>query len=84
MDLKKREDAATLKNNMHATFDTPQGQEVMRFLEHTCCWYQSCLVPSNGELTLVNDGKRQVLATIKTILTLSPDQIVDLVKRKEE
>lgn len=72
-----------LKANLHATFDTPQGQEVMRFLELSCGWYQSVFSPQNPELTLINDGKRQVLATIKTILDLSPEQIIVLAKQKE-
>jgi len=73
-----------LKSNMHVVFDSPQGKEVMKFLEQTCCWYRSVWSPGDPEMTLVNDGKRQVLATIKTILELNPDQIVQLAKQKEE
>ena len=75
---------AGLKSNMHQVFDTPQGKEVMKFLELTCNWYQSVWIPSSPDMTLINDGKRQVIATIKTILELSPDQIVLLAKDKEE
>lgn len=73
-----------LKSNIHAVFDTPQGKEVMKFLEQTCCWYQSVFVPHSPDMTLINDGKRQVLATLKTFLDLSPEQIVILAKRNEE
>ena len=73
-----------LKGNMHSVFDSPQGKEVMEFLEMSCHWYQSCLVPSHPDLTLVNDGKRQVIATIKTILKLSPEQIAALAQRQTE
>jgi len=73
-----------LKSNVHAVFDSPQGKEVMNFLEATCCWYQSVLVPSEPDMTLINDGKRQVVATIKTILSLSPEQIVALAQQKEQ
>jgi len=73
-----------LKSNMHATFDSPQGKEVMHFLELSCCWYKSVWEPDQPDMTLINDGKRQVLATIKTILECSPDQIVQLAKSKEE
>lgn len=73
-----------VKSNFHATFDSLQGKEVIRFLERTCCWYKSCFDPSQPEMTLINDGKRQVLATIKTILELSPEQLVELAKQKEE
>ena len=75
---------ASLKSNMHAVFDTPQGQEVMKFLELSCCWYKSVWEPGSPDLTLINDGKRQVLATIKTILECSPEQIIELAKQKEE
>lgn len=83
MNLSKREDAAALKSNMHSVFDSPAGKEVMRFLEASCCWYRSVWEPSSPDLTLINDGKRQVLATIKTILECNPDQISDLAKDKE-
>ena len=73
-----------LKSNMHACFDTPQGKEVMRFLELTGCWYRSCWDPQHPDMTLINDGKRQVVATIKTILECSPEQIINLAKQKEE
>lgn len=72
-----------LKSNFHATFDTPQGKEVMSYLEKSCCWYRSVYDPQSPELTLINDGKRQVLATIKTILECSPDQIQQVAMRAE-
>jgi hypothetical protein len=83
MELTDKEYAAGLKSNMHTVFDTPQGKEVMEFLEHSCCWYQSVWDPNSPDMTLINDGKRQVLATIKTILKLSPEQIVALAEQKE-
>jgi hypothetical protein len=73
-----------LKSNMHSTFESPQGQEVMKFLEATCCWYQSIWNASHPDYALMNDGKRQVLSTIKTIMALSPEQIVSLAKGKED
>ena len=72
-----------LKSNMHGTFETPQGKEVMKFLEQTCCWYKSVWEPSSPDLTLINDGKRQVLATIKTVMELSTEQLVSLAEQKE-
>jgi hypothetical protein len=84
MKLTDVDDVRSIKSNMHACFDTPQGKETIKFLEQACGWYQSVFVPSDPSLTLINDGKRQVLATIKTILDLSPEQIVELAKQKEE
>ena len=73
-----------LKQSAHAVFDTPQGKEVMDFLELSCAWYQSVFDPVNKDMSLINDGKRQVVATIKTLLKFSPEQIVALAKSKEQ
>jgi hypothetical protein len=73
-----------LKQNVHAVFDTPQGKEVMDFLELSSGWYQSVFDPVNRDMSLINDGKRQVVATIKTLLKFSPEQIVALAKSKEQ
>lgn len=83
MNLTDRDYVAGLQSNCHAVFDTPQGKEVMKFLEESCGWYQSVFDPADPNMTLINDGKRQVIATLKTLLELSPDQIVALAARKE-
>lgn len=76
---------AGLKSNMHATFDTPQGKEVLRFLEVSCGWYRSIYTPGqDSETALISDGRRQVIATIKTFLECEPDQIATLAKQQGE
>jgi len=72
-----------LQSNLRTTFDTPQGQEVMKFLEEACGWYQSVFDPTSKEMTLINDGKRQVVATIKTLLRLTPEEVVIWARSKE-
>lgn len=72
-----------LKSNFHQVFDSPQGKEVLKYLEITCGWYRPVYAKDN-DLTLVNDGKRQVIATIKSILDLSPEQIVYLAGKEEQ
>jgi hypothetical protein len=73
-----------LQSNLRASLDGPPGKEVIKFLENACGWYQSVFDPSNRDLCLINDGKRQVLATIKTLLKLTPEEIVRMAKAKEE
>lgn len=73
-----------LQSNLHICFDGVPGQEVMRFLEASCGWYESIFDPVNKDRILINAGKREVLATIKTLLNLSADQIVSMVKQREE
>jgi len=72
-----------LQANLRICFDSPQGKEVMRFLEQSCGWYESIFDVVNRDIVLLNAGKREVLATIKTLLELSPEQIVALAKEKE-
>lgn len=72
----------TLKSNMRATLDTDAGKEVMLFLEDLCGWYDFKQTEPNR--VLVAHGKRQVLATIKTLLKLTPEQIVAYVQKESE
>ena len=72
-----------LQSNLRTSLDTPQGREVMKFLEASCGWYQSVFDPVNRDMCLVNDGKRQVLATLKTLMELTPEQVVAWAREKE-
>lgn len=69
-----------LQSNLRASLGTPQGQEVIKFLEEICGWYDFHEVDPN--MILIKHGKRQVLATIKTLLELSPDQIVAVANKE--
>lgn len=77
IDLKKTEDVKMLQSNLRASLGTPEGKEVIKWLEADICgWYDFQETDTN--LILIKHGKRQVLATIKTLLKLNPDQIVAL------
>lgn len=65
----------SLKQSYHALFDTPQGEEVMEHLESICNWYPTVYDSKETNEVIMRDAKRQVLATIKTILTCSPNQL---------
>jgi len=73
-----------LKGDLRFIFESPQGKSLMSFLEMSCGWYESIFDPVNRDIILMNAGKREVCATIKTLLKCSPDEIVAIVKRKEE
>jgi len=83
MDMTDKGYVEGLKSNFHVVFDGAQGKEVIKFLEQTCSWYDSIYTPSQPEMTLIKAGRREVLATIKTILELSADQIIQFNKEKE-
>lgn len=53
----------------------------MDFLEQICGWYD--FRETNPETILINHGKRQVLATLKTLLELSPEQVAQISQESE-
>jgi len=82
-DLKSLDYVKGLQSNLRAIFDNNAGKDVMEFLEISCGWYQSIFDPNNRDISLINDGKRQVVATIKTLLRCTPEEIVSLAQEKE-
>lgn len=76
MNLNDLKDVQGLQANLRAVFDTEHGKEVMKFLEQICGWYD--FNESDTNRLLISHGKRQVLATIKTLLRLKPEEIVAL------
>jgi phage baseplate assembly protein W len=84
MDLKNLSEVKELHNNIRATFDTPQGKEVMRFLEEASGWYESIFDPDNRDRILINAGRREVVATLHTFLKYPPERIVAMAQQKEQ
>lgn len=82
MELSNIEYVKALQSNLRATLDTPQGMEVMQFLEKLCGWYEFSETDPN--LILIGHGKRQVLATIKTLMRFPAEQIVSLADEVNE
>lgn len=83
MNLTNLDEVKALQSNLRASLDTPQGREVMKFLEEACGWYESIFDPTNRDMILINAGKREVVATLKTLLKLDANQVVELAKQKE-
>ena len=69
-----------LQGNLRTSLETPQGKEVMKFLETICGWYD--FHERERDQILINHGKRQVLATIKTLMELTPEQVVAMAKEE--
>lgn len=72
------EQAKALKSNIHATFDTPQGKETMAYLERICSWYPTIYESNDTNEIIGRDANRRIIGTIKSIMKLSPEQIVRL------
>ena len=71
-----------LKSNLHATFDSPQGKEAMKFMEKIGSWYPNIMDSNETNDIIARDATRRLLGTIKTILELSADQIVTLARQQ--
>lgn len=69
-----------LKTNIRATLETEPGKEVVKFLEQLCGWYDFSAKEPND--ILISHGKRQVLATIKTLIEFPAEQIVAITKEQ--
>jgi predicted oxidoreductase (fatty acid repression mutant protein) len=80
MNLTNRDDVAALQANLHATFDTVHGKEVMKFLEKIGSWYPTVFDSQETNAVIARDANRRLIGTLKTMLTMSPEKIVALTK----
>ena len=84
IDLTKRDEAAALISNLHATFDSPQGKEAMAFMEQIGGWVPTNFDSGDTNDIIARDANRRLIGTIKTLLTLGPEQVVALALRDND
>ena len=84
IDLSDKKQVQALKTNIHAVFDTPQGKEVMLFLEELGGWTPNIMDPMDTNSIISRDANRRLIGTIKTIMTLNPDQIAALAGNEDQ
>ena len=82
VDLRNIDDVRSLQSCLRASLGSDQGKEVIKFLEGICGWYDFAETEPNS--ILVKHGKRQVLATIKTLLKYKPEEIVAIANKEIE
>ena len=63
---------------MHATFDSPQGKEVMRYIEQIGHWFPTVYDTGDTNEIIARDANRRLVGTLKSILTITPAQLVAL------
>lgn len=81
IDLKDLKQIKATQQELRYVFESPSGQEVMKFLEQICGWYDHSDTDPNFVLT--KNGRRQVLATIKTLLEFPAEQVQAIARAKE-
>lgn len=82
IDFKNIEDVKRVQQAIRGVYDGPHGKDAMKFMEQICGWFD--FQETDKDIILMQHGKRQVLATIKTFLTLNPEQIVALAKKEND
>lgn len=70
-----------LQASLRTALDGAAGKEIMEYLEQLCGWYDFQEV--SPDRIMIQHGKRQVLATLKTLLDLPPEQVAYIAKQKE-
>jgi hypothetical protein len=83
IDLKDIDYVKGLQSDARAVLETGSGKNLMEFLEVLCGWFQSPLVPGDRMMTDVAVGRREVIATLKTLLTFSAEDICNIARNKE-
>ena len=83
MDMKDLESVRALKSNLSATFDSPQGKEAMLFMERIGAWYPTIFDANDTNAIIARDANRRLIGTIKTVLRLSPEQIVKMAEQAD-
>lgn len=78
IDLTDIKDIKGIQQELRQVFESPSGKEVMKFLEQVCGWYD--FNRENPDAILIAHGKRQVLATIKTLLDQPADVVLQITK----
>jgi len=67
-----------LKNNVHLTFDTAHGKEVLAFIKKIGRYTATVYDSSETNDIIARDANRRLIQTIESIMTLNAEQILAL------
>ena len=83
IDLKNIDYVSQLKKDLDYVFSEGSGERVMEFLEYICGFWHPGYVPNDPTSIMLSCGKREVILSLKTIMKLSPEQIVQYKLERE-
>ena len=81
MNLRDIKEVQAVQGCLRATFDTVQGKEAMKVIEKIGNWVPTVLDSSETNEIIGRDANRRLIGTIKTLLDLNPEHIVEIAKR---
>ena len=64
-----------LQSNIRTTFETPQGKEVMAYIEKIGCWTPTVFDSGETNEIIARDANRRLIGTLKSLLILTPEQV---------
>lgn len=73
-----------LQSNLRATLDTPAGKEVMDFIEQIGGWWPDVFDTCETNEVIARDANRRLIGTLKSVMKLTPEQIVAMAQQKEQ
>lgn len=83
-DLTNIEYVKGLQSNIRIALDSPQGKEVMKFIEEIGSWTPTIFDTLETNEVVARDANRRLIGTLKSLLELSADEIVLLAKNEGE
>lgn len=81
MNLTDVKEVQAVQGCLRAAFNSPGGKEAMSIIEKLGGWTPTVFDSSDTNSIIARDGNRRLIGTIKTLLELSPEQIVALAKK---
>jgi len=72
------DEAKSLKNAIHITFESNSGKEAMAYMEKIGGWIPTVYDSGETNEIIARDANRRLIGTLKSIMSLNADQIVSL------
>lgn len=78
VDLTDPAQAKALKQDIDYIFNTPQGKNVMRFMQEIGGWFPTVFDSNETNDIIARDANRRLIGTLRTMMEIAPEQIVTL------
>ena len=80
INLTDRESVKKLQNQIRLAFDNTNGEAVMEFLEQIGNWWPRLDDSNDTNAIIARDANRRLIGTIKSLMKLTPEQVVAMAK----
>ncbi len=82
IDLTDLAQAKAIKQDIEFMFNTPQGKNVMEFMKQIGGWWPNAFDSNETNEIIARDANRRLIGTLRTMMDLSPEQIVALANKE--